>query len=207
MNQQIWKTQQWPQDWKMSVFIPIPKKGNAKECSNYHTIVLISHATRLCSKSFELDFSSTWTKNLQMYRLDLEKAEEPEIKLPTSTGSQRKQGNSRKTSTSAALTMLKPLTGCFTANWKILKEMGIPDHLTYFLRNLYAGQEATVRTRHGTMDWFKIGKGVWQGCMLSPCFLTYMQSTSWEMPDWMNHKLELRLLGEISISDSQMIPL
>ena len=93
--------------------------------------------------------------------------------------------------------------------WKIPKEMGIPDHLTFFLRNLYAGQEATVRTRHGTMDWFKIGKRVCQGCTLSPCFffLTYMQSTSCEMLGWMKHKLESRLPGEISItSDMQMTP-
>ena len=95
-----------------------------------------------------------------MYKLDLEKAEEPEIKLPISTESQRKQGNSRKTSTSASLTMLKPLTVWITTNWKILKEMGIPEHLTCLLRNLYAGQEATVRTGHGPMDWFQIGKGV-----------------------------------------------
>ena len=83
--QQIWKIQQWPQDWKRSVFIPIPKKGNTKECSNYHTTALISQV-RLCSKSFKLDFSSTWTENFQMYKLDLEKAKEPEIKLPTSFG-------------------------------------------------------------------------------------------------------------------------
>ena len=95
-----------------------------------------------------------------MFKPDLEKAEEPEIKLPTSVGSQKKQESSRKTSTSASLTMLKPLTVWITTNWKILKEMGIPDHLTCFLRNLYAGQEVTVRTEHGTIDWFKIGKGV-----------------------------------------------
>ena len=81
-----------------------------------------------------------------MYKLDLEKAEEPEIKLPISTGSERKQGNSRKTSTFASLTMLKPLTVWITTDWKILEEMGIPDYLTYLLRNLYASQEATVRT-------------------------------------------------------------
>ena len=94
--------------------------------------------------------------------------------------------------------------------WKILKEMGIPDHLTCFLRNLCAGQEATVRTGHlGTIDWFQIGKGVHQGCILSPClFLTSMQSISLTMLGWMNHKLESRLQGEIStISDKQMIPL
>ena len=105
--------------------------------------------------------------NFQMFKLVLEKAEEPEIKLPTSTGSSEKQESSRKTSTSALLT--KPLTVDHNKLWKILKEMGIPDHLTFLLRNLYAGQEATVRTGRGTTNWFQIGKGVCQGCMLSPC--------------------------------------
>ena len=102
-----------------------------------------------------------------MFKLDLEKAEEPEIKLPTSAGSLKKQESSRKTF--ALLTMPKPLTVWITTNWKILKEMGLPDHLTCLLRNLYAGQEATVRTGHETTDWFQIGKGVCQGCILSPC--------------------------------------
>ena len=102
-----------------------------------------------------------------MYKLDLEKAKEPEIKLPTSVGSYKKQGNSRKTSTSASLTMIKPLCGSQQTG-KFL-EMGIPDHLDCVLRNLYAGQEATVRTGHGTSNWFKIGKGVCQGYILSPC--------------------------------------
>ena len=89
--------------------------------------------------------------------------------------------------------------------WKILKEMGIPDHLTCLLRNLYAGQEATVRTGHGKTDYFQIGKGVRQGCMFHPAYLTYMQSTSCKIPDWLKHKLESRLPGEISIiSDMQM---
>ena len=101
--------------------------------------------------------------------LDLEKAEEPEIKLPASIGSQKKQGNS-KTSTSASLTALKPFTVWITTNCgKVLQEMGIPDHLTCLLRNLYEGQEATVRTGYGTTDWFQIGKGVHQGCILLPC--------------------------------------
>ena len=104
-----------------------------------------------------------------MFKLVLEKAEEPEIKLPTSVGLSKKQESSRKTSTSALLTMPKPLTVWITINWKILKAMGIPDHLTCFLKNLYAGQEATVRTGHGTTDWFQIRKGVCQGCILSPC--------------------------------------
>ena len=101
--------------------------------------------------------------NFQMFKLDLEKAEEPEIKLPTSAGSLKKQESSRKTSTSALLTMPKPLTVWITTNWKILQKMGIPGHLTYLLRNLYAGQEATVRTGHGTTHWFQIRKEVHQG--------------------------------------------
>ena len=85
--------------------------------------------------------------------------------------------------------------------WKILKDMGIPNHLTCLLRNLYAGQEGTTRTRYGTTDWFQIGKGVHQGCILSPClFNLYMQSTSCKMPGWMKHKLESRLPEEISIT-------
>jgi len=103
-----------------------------------------------------------------LFKLILEKAEEPEIKLPTSAGSSKKQQSSRNTPISALLTMPKPLTVWITINWKILKEMGIPDHLTCFLRNLYAGEEAIVRTGHGTTDWFQIGKGVHQGCILSP---------------------------------------
>ena len=91
--------------------------------------------------------------------------------------------------------------------WKILQEMGIPDHLTCLLRNPYAGQEAAVRTGHGTTDWFQIGKGVYQGCILSPCLFNLMQSTSCKMPGWMKHKLESRLPGEVSItSDMQMTP-
>ena len=102
--------------------------------------------------------------------------------------------------------MPKLLTVWITTNWKILKEMGIPDHLTHLLRNLYAGQEATVRTGHGTTDWFQIGKGVHQGCILSPClfnlYAAYIMRNA-----GLNHKLESRLLEKISItSDMQMIP-
>ena len=108
-----------------------------------------------------------------MFKLVLEKAEEPEIKLPSSAGSWKKQESSRKTSISALLTMPKPLTVDHNKLWKILREMGIPDHLTCLFRNLYAGQEATVRTGHGTTDWFQIGKGVCQGYILSPCLFNF----------------------------------
>ena len=161
--QQSWKTQHWPQDWKRSVFIPIPKKGNATECSNYCTIALISHASKVMFKILQGRHQQDMNINFWMFKLDLEKAEEPNIKLPTSVESWKKQENSRKTSISALLTMPKPLTvwihyfcfidyakafDCVDHNklWKILQEMGIPDHLTCLLRNLCAGQEATVRT-------------------------------------------------------------
>ena len=104
--------------------------------------------------------------------------EEPEIKLPASVGSSKKQESSRKTSISALLTMPKLLTVWTTTNWKILQEMEIQDHLTCLLRNLYADQEATVRTGHGITDWFQIGKGVHQDLYCHPAYLTYVQSTS-----------------------------
>ena len=121
----------------------------------------------------------------------------------------KKQWNSRKTSTFVLLTMLKPQTVRITTNWKIFKEMGILDHLTCLLRNLYVGQEATVRTGNGTIDRFKLGKEYIKTVYCHPDYLTYMQSTSIEMLGWMNHKLESRFLGEISIiSDMQMtVPL
>ena len=109
-----------------------------------------------------------------MFKLVLETTEEPEIKLPTSTGSSKKQESSRKTSISAFIDYAKAFD-CVDHNklWKILKEIVIPDHLTCLLRNLYAGQEATVRTGHGRTDWFEIGKGVHQGCILSPCLFNF----------------------------------
>ena len=148
-----------------------------------------------------------WTKNFQMFMLDLEKGEEPEIKLPRSVRSQKRQESSRETSTSGLLPTPKPLTVCITTNWKILKEMGIPDHLTCLLRNLYAGQEATVRIRHGTTDWFQIGKGIHQGYILSPClFNFYAEYIMWNA-GLDEAQLESRLPGEISVpSDMQMTP-
>ena len=114
--QQIWKTQQWPQNWKRSVFIPIPKKGNAKGCSNSRTIALISQASKVMLKIFQASLQQYMNLELQMFMLDLENAEKPEIKLPTSAGSQKKQESSRKTYISALLTMPKPLTVWITTN-------------------------------------------------------------------------------------------
>ena len=170
--QQIWKTQQWPQDRKMSVFIPIPKKGNAKECSNYHTIALISHISKLMLKILQA--------RLQQYM----NHECPDVQAGFRKGTEtRDQIANICWIIEKAREFQKNIYYCFTGYakafdymvhdklWKILQEMGIPCHLTCPLRNLYAGQEATVRTGHGTTDWFQIGKGVHQGCILSPCLL------------------------------------
>ena len=198
--QQICKTQQWPQDGKRSIFIPIPRKGNAKECSNYCTIALISHASKVMLKILQVRLQQYMNCELPDVQLVLEKAEEPEIKLPTSAGSLKQHF--------CFIDYAKAFE-CVDHNklWKILQEMGIPEHMTFLLRNLYAGQVATVRTGHRTTDWFQIGKGVRQGCILSPSYLTYRQRTSRETLGWKKHRLESRLPGEISVtSDMQMIP-
>ena len=142
-----------------------------------------------------------------MNKLDLEMAEEPEIKLPTSVGSLKRQENSRKTSTSASLTMLMPLTVCITTNWEVFQEMGIPDHLTCFLRNLYAGQEAIVKTELETTDWLKSGKGVCQGCILSPCLFNFYAKYIMRNAGLEETQAGIKIAGKISItSDMQMIP-
>ena len=114
--QQIWKTQQWPQDWKRAVFIPIPKKGNAKECSKYHTIALISHASKVMLKILQARLQQYVNRELPDVQAGFRKAEDPEIKLPTSDGTWKKQESSRKTSISVLLTMPKPLTVWITIN-------------------------------------------------------------------------------------------
>ena len=136
-----------------------------------------------------------------MFKLVLGKAEEPEIKLPTSAGSLKKQESS------SFIAYVKALD-CVDHNklWKILKEMGIPDHLTCLLRNLYAGQEATVRTRHGTTDWFQIGQGIRQGCILSPCLFNLY--AEYIMQNARLDEAQAGIKGEISTtSDMQILPL
>ena len=168
--QQIWKTQQWPQDWKKSVFIPIPNKSNAKECSEYHRIALISHASKVMLKILQA--------SLQHY---------VNLELPDVQAGFRKGRGTRDQIANIQWIIKKPRVfqksiyfcffdyvksfDCVDHNklWEILKEMGKPDLLTCLLRNLYAGQEATVRTGPGTTGWFQIRKGVHQGCISSPC--------------------------------------
>ena len=156
-------------------------------------------------KIFQPRLQQYVNREIPMFKLDLEKAEEQEIKLPTSTGSSKKQESSRKTSTSALLTTPKPLT-CVDHNklWKILKEMGIPDHLTCLLINV---QKQQLELDMEQQTDFKPGKEYVRAVYCHPAYLTDIQSTSCEMSGWMKHKLESRLLGDISItSDMQMTP-
>ena len=168
--QDIWKTQQWPQDWKRSVFIPIPKKGNAKECSNYHTIAFISHASKVMLKILQARLQQYMNWELSDAQAGFRKGRGTRDQIANIHWIIEKAREFPKNIYSASLTTPKLLTMWITTNCgKFLKEMGIPDHLTFLLRNLYTGQEATVKTWHGTTDWFWIGKGVHQGCILSLC--------------------------------------
>ena len=173
---------------------------------------LLSHISKIMFKILQARLQSVWTNKFQMYKLHLGKAEEPEIKWPTSAGWNKKQDFQKNIHF-----VLLTTPHCFidytfdlvdyNKLWTILQEMGIPDRLTYFLTNLYAGQEATVRTGYGATEWFRIGKGVRQSCILSPCLFNLYAEYIMEMLSWMKHKLESRLLGEISITlDMQMTP-
>ena len=173
--QQIWKTQQWPQDWKRSVFIP--KKGNAKECSNYPTIALISHTSKVMLKILQARLLQYMSHEHPDVQVGFRKGRGTRDEIANIRWIIEKVREFQKTSTSVLLTMTKPLTVWITANWKILQEMGIPYHLTCLLRNLYAGQEATVRTGHGIIDWFQIGKEYIKAVYCHRAYLTYMQST------------------------------
>ena len=167
--QQIWKTQQWPQDWKRPVFIAVPKKGSAKECSNYCTIALISHTSKVIFKILKVRFQQYVNHELPDVQAGFRKGRGTRGQIANIRWIIKKQ-EFQKNIYFYCIDYAKAFD-CVDHNklWKILKEMGIPDHLTCLLRNLYAGQEASVRTGHGTTDWLQTGKGVCQGCMLSPC--------------------------------------
>uniref|UniRef100_A0A4W2H4E4 Reverse transcriptase domain-containing protein n=1 Tax=Bos indicus x Bos taurus TaxID=30522 RepID=A0A4W2H4E4_BOBOX len=168
--QQIWKTQQWPQDWKRSVFIPVPKKGSLKECSNYCTIALISHASKVMPQILPARLQQYVNRELPDVQAGFRKGRGTRDQIANIRWIMQKAREFQKNIYFCFIDYAKAFD-CMDPNklWKILKELGVPDHLTCLLRNLYAGQEATVRTGHGTTDWFQIGKGVRQGCILSPC--------------------------------------
>ena len=171
--QQIWKTPQWPQNWKRSVFIPVPKKGNAKECSNYHTVVLVSHLSKVMLKILQASLQQYVNCELPDVQAGFRKGRGTRDQIANIQWSMEKARKFQKNIYFCFIDYAKAFD-CVDLKklWKILREMAISDHLTCLLRNLYAGQEATVRTGRGT-DWFQIGKGVRQGCVLSPCLLNF----------------------------------
>ena len=175
ISQQIWKTQQWPQDWKGSVFIPILKKGNAKTCSNYHIMALISYASKVMLKILQASLQQYVNCELPDVQAGFRKGRGPGDQIANICWIIKKARELQK----------KYIYFCFIDYakgfdsvdhhklWKIHKEMGIPDHLPCLLRNLYTGQEATIRTGRGTTDWFQIRNGVSQGWILSPCLFNF----------------------------------
>ena len=179
IRQKIWKTQQWPQDWKRSVFIPIPKKGNAKECSDYHTTVLISHTSKVMLKILKARLQQYVNCELPDVQAGFREVRGTRDQIVNICWIIKKPREFQKSIYFCFIDYAKDFD-CVDHNklWKSLKERGIPDHLSCLLRNLYAGQEATVRTGHGATDWFQIGKGVRQGIYFHPANLTYMQRTS-----------------------------
>ena len=168
--QKIWKIQQWPQDWKRSGFIPIPKKGNAKECSDYGTIVLISHTCKVMFKILQARLQQYMNHELPNVQARFRKGTGTRDQIANICWVIEKAKEFQKNIYFCFIAYAK-VFDCVDHNklWKILQEMGISDHLTCLLRNLFAGQEATVRTGNGTTDWIQIGKGVCQGCILLPC--------------------------------------
>ena len=168
----------------------------------YQTITLISHASKIM-------LNSTWTMNFQMFKLDLEKVEEPEIELPASAESSKRQEFQKN----IYLCFIDYSKGfdCVDHSrlWKILQKMGIPDLLTWLLWNLYAGQEATVRTTHGTMDWFQIGKGVHQSCILLPCLFNlhaeYIMQNAWLDEAWTGIKIARSNINSLRYADDTTV--
>ena len=164
---------------KKSLFIPNPKKDNAKECSNYHTIVLISHFSKALLKILQARLQQYVNHEFPDVQAGFRKGRGTRDRIANIHWIIEKAREFQKNIYFCFIDYAK-VFDCVDHNqlWKILKEMGIPDHLTCLLRNLYVSQEATVRIGHGTKDWFQTGKGVHQGCILSPCLFTFMQSTS-----------------------------
>ena len=191
-----------------SVFIPIPKKGNAKKCSHYLTIGLISYASKVTLKILQARLQQYMNCELPDVLVGFRKGRETRDQIPNICWNIAKATEFQKNIYIFFIDYIKA-SDCVDQNklWKILKQMRIPDHLTCLLRNLYACQEATVRSRHGTMDWFQIRKGVCQGCILSPCLFNLYAEYIMRNAGLEKHKLESRLPGEISItSDMQMTP-
>ena len=168
--QQIWKTQQWPRDWKRSVFIPFPKKGNPKECSNYHTVALISHTIKVMFKILQVKLQQYMSQELPDVQDGFRKSRGTRDQIPNIHWIIERVREFKENIYFCFIDYTKAFHYVdHDKQWKILKEIGIPDHLTCLLRNLYAGQKATVRMEHRKTDWFQIGKGAHQDYILSSC--------------------------------------
>ena len=177
--QKIWKTQHWSQDWKRSVFIPISKKGNDKECSNNRIIALISHTSNVMLKILQVRLQQYMNSELPDVQAGFIKGRGTRSQIANFCWIMEKAREFQKNIYFCFIDYVKAFD-CVDYNklWKILKEMGIPDHLTCLLRNLYAAQEATVRTRHGTTDCSKYEKEYIEAVYCYPAYLIYMQSTT-----------------------------
>ena len=194
---------QWPQDWKRPVFIPMPKKGNPKECSNSCTIALISHTSKVTLKILQARLQQYVNHEIGGVQTGFRKGRGIRDQIASICWIIKKAREFQKNIYFCFIDYAKAFD-CVDHSrlCKILKEMGIPDHLTFLLRNLYAGQETTVRTWHGPTDWFQIGKGVHQGCILSPCLFNLYAEYIMR-----NAGLKSGLPEEISItSDMQVTP-
>ena len=205
--QQIWKTQQRPQDLKR-VLIPIPKAGNAKKCSNYLTIALILHVSKLMLKIFQARLQHNVNCELPDVQAGFRKGRKTRNQIANIHWIMEKAREFQKNIYFCCTDYAKAID-CVDHNklWKILKVMGVPDHLNYLLRNLYAGQEPTVRSGHGT-DWFKIGTGVWQSCILSPCLFNFYAEYIMRNAGLDELQAGIKVAGWISTtSDMQMTPL
>ena len=172
--QQIWKTQQWRQDWKRSVFSPIPKKSSVRECSNYHIVALISSPSKVMHKILQVRLKTYMNHELSDVQAGFRKGRGTRDQIANICWIIKKAREFQKNVYFCFIDYVN-VFDCVDHNkrWKICQEMGKPDHLTCLLRNLYAGQEVAVRTGHETTDCSQSGKGVRQGCILSPCLFNF----------------------------------
>ena len=201
--------QQWPQNWKRSILIPIPKKNSTKECANHRTIALISHASKVMLKILHARLQHYANQDIPDVQAGFRKGRGARDQIANICWIIEKAREFQKIICLCFIVYTKAFD-CVDHNnlWKTLKELGIPDHLTCLLRNLYTGQKAIVRTLYRKLTGSKLRKEYDKAVYCHPVYLTYTQSTLCEMPGWISYELEIRLPGEISTSsDMQMIPL
>ena len=191
--QQIWKTQQWPQNGKRSVLILVPKKGSTKGCANHRTIALLSHAGKVMLKILHARLQDYVNQELPCVQAGFRKGRGTRDQIVNIHWIIKKAREFQKNIYLCFINYIKAFDSVdHDKLWKALREVGIPGHFTCLLRNLYAGQEATVRTLYGTTDWLGSRKEYDRAVCCCPVCLTYTLSTSWEMPRWICYKLESR---------------